>query len=236
MQTLFEMNPASGDVLGQLANAVSDFQRQVDIVRGANNKMQMALAETQADLALTQTKLKVTETRLAQTTVELVKTKADLSNAMRRIDRLESDRDKLELGQVAFTYEFIMVSRVRLPSRIRSPNTVKELETLLREDWSERADDEAEKEPLRQQQTTARDSWETVRSQYLADHKIRDAIRLLKRLRVGSAHPFVDLSDDTVFEKVKGEIRDQFGKGDHDDLILLAERVRQLQSDASIDA
>jgi len=229
LQALFEMNPTGDDVLGQLANAVSGFQRQVAIACGSNSKLQAALAETQADLALTQTKLRVTETRLAGAVAELEETRVDLRHATRRIERLETDHDKLQLGQVAFTYESLVVRRVALPRQIRTPKTVKELDALLQEDWSDRAESEVEKATLRTQQTTACESWKTVRSQYFTDHKIRDAIRLLKHLRLGTAHPFVDLSNDTIFRKVKGAIQEHFDEGERDDLVHLAKQVRQLQ-------
>jgi hypothetical protein len=151
--------------------------------------------------------------------------------AKQQINRLESERDKLEVGQLAFTYELIMVQSVHLPCQIRPvPKTVKELETLFKEDWSERAQDETETESLHQHQTAKCVGWQAVQVWFLSNHKICNAIHTFKRLPVGSAHPFIDLSNNATFEKMKGSINEQFDNEDQDDLIHFAKRVRQLPS------
>ena len=45
-------------------------------------------------------------------------------------------------------------------------------ETLFKEDWSERAQDETEKESLRQHQTAACAAWQAAQARFLSDHKI----------------------------------------------------------------
>ncbi len=162
-------------------------------------------------------------------TVAKLETAERLAKLTQRIDCRESERDKLEVGQLAFAYELIMVQSVHLPHQIRA-KTAKELESLFKEDWSERAQDQTGKDSLRQHQATACAAWQAAQARFLSDHKIRDAIRVLKRLQVGPAHPCIDLANDATFEKMKGSIQEYFDEEEQEVLICFAGRVRQLQT------
>jgi len=127
------------------------------------------------------------------------------------------NKRKLELGQLAFEYERLIISAVQLPEGVYTPNTLAELENILLEDWEDYGHSDQEKQELLTAQTEAKNALRTAKQSFLffdrqVGKKIRKALSTLKQLRIHAAHPCLDLSDGAVFDRLLLAIKEVFSE------------------------
>jgi len=77
------------------------------------------------------------------------------------------NKRKLELGQLAFEYERLIISAVQLPEGVYTPNTLAELENILLEDWEDYGHSDQEKKELLTAQTEAKNALRTAKQSFL---------------------------------------------------------------------